>query len=138
MSMIIGKLYGILTLVNTHNCSANIAARNEYPVTPEWHEGVLVNHKASATCKNGHRVEWGTRKGQVRKLFGGTKRCGMGRFEQFYGDGRTALISFDDDSWEAVRCMSCGAVFAATTCEECGIEVPVSAFKKKGFFAKLS
>jgi len=34
-----------------------------------------VNHKATATCTNGHTVEWGSCKGQVKKLFGGTREC---------------------------------------------------------------
>ena len=96
-----------------------------------------MNHKATATCPNGHTVEWGSCKRQVKKLFGGTKECGMKRFEQIYSDGRTTVVSFGNDRWNAVRCMSCGTVFEATTCSQCGGSVPVSAFEKKGFFAKL-
>jgi hypothetical protein len=98
-----------------------------------------VNHKAKATCSNGHTFEWGACKGQVKKLFGGTKECGMKRFEQIYSDGRApATVSFDGDRWNAVRCMSCGTVFTSTRCATCGVEVPVSSFEKKGFYAKLS
>lgn len=97
-----------------------------------------MNHKATATCSNGHTTEWGSCKGQVKKLFGGTKECGMKRFEQIYSDGRAATVSFDKDRWNAVRCMSCGTVFTITHCATCGVEVPVPAFEKKGFFANLS
>ena len=97
-----------------------------------------MNHKATAQCKNGHIVEWGRCKGQVKKLFGGLKECGMARFEQIYSDGSTATVSFDKRPWDAVRCMSCGATFTSTRCSQCGLEVPVSAFEKKGMLAKLS
>ncbi len=96
-----------------------------------------MNTDASAPCQNGHTGEWGSWKGQGKKLFGGTKECGMKRFEQIYSDGRTTVVSFRNDRWNAVRCMSCGTVFDASVCSQCGVSVPVSAFEKKGFFAKL-
>jgi hypothetical protein len=96
-----------------------------------------MNHKATATCRNGHKIEWGPCKGKVKKLFGGVKDCGMKRFEQIYSDGRTATVSFDDQPWNAVRCMSCNTVFTHTTCPQCGVEIPVSSFEKKGLFSKL-
>jgi hypothetical protein len=96
-----------------------------------------MNHKASATCKNGHHVEWGTCKGKVKKLFGGEKECGMRGFEQVYADGRTTTVSFGNDPWNAVLCKSCNTLFTYSICPECGIEIPVSSFEKKGLFAKL-
>ena len=96
-----------------------------------------MNHKASATCKNGHTFEWGSCTTQVKKLLGGSKECGSKGFEQIYGDGRTATVSFDSDAWTAVRCVGCKGVFTSKKCPTCGVEVPVTAFKKKGLFAKL-
>lgn len=96
-----------------------------------------MNHKASATCANGHTVEWGPCKGQVKKLFGSTKECGMKGFEQVYADGPELTVSFGRDRWIAVRCTSCGAKFDAKPCPICGVVIPVSAFEKKGLFAKL-
>jgi hypothetical protein len=96
-----------------------------------------MNHKATAKCKNGHTLEWGSCRGEVKKLFGGTKTCGMKAFDQIYSDGSRATVSFDDRRWNAVQCRSCHAVFTSTTCPQCGAEVPVTAFEKKGLFAKL-
>ena len=96
-----------------------------------------MNHKASATCKNGHTVEWGSCTAQVKRVFGGTKECGSKGFEQIYGSGRTATVSFDSDAWTEVRCVGCKGVFNSKKCPTCGDEIPVTAFKKKGLFAKL-
>jgi hypothetical protein len=96
-----------------------------------------MNHKASATCKNGHTVEWGSCTAPVKKMFGGTKVCGSKGFEQFYDDGHTATVSFDNEVWSAVRCLGCGAVFMSRQCPTCSDTVPVSAFRKKGLLAKL-
>jgi hypothetical protein len=96
-----------------------------------------MNHKATAACPQGHTFEWGPCKGQIKKLFGGTRNCGMKGFEQIYSDRPTATVSFDDERWNAVRCTSCGSVFTAVQCPQCGIDVPASAFQKKGLFAKL-
>jgi len=96
-----------------------------------------MNHIALATCSNGayHRV--GSCTAQVKKLFGGTKECGSKGFEQIYGDGRTATVSFDSESWTAIRCVGCKGVFTSKKCPTCGVEIPATAFKKKGLFAKL-
>jgi len=96
-----------------------------------------MNHKATATCRQGHTFEWGSCRGQVKKLFGGIKTCGMKGFEQIYSDGRTTTVSFGDEPWDAARCTTCGSVFTSTTCSQCGVEVPVTAFHKKGLFARL-
>lgn len=96
-----------------------------------------MNHKASAKCKNGHTVEWGKCTAPVKKFFGGTKACGSRSFEQFYDDGRVATVSFDKESWSAVRCLGCKGVFMNRKCQHCGDSVPVSEFKKKGLLAKL-
>lgn len=96
-----------------------------------------MNHKASGRCSNGHAFQWGTCKTQVSKLFGGTKTCGSKGFEQIYGDGSTLTASFGDTPFIAVRCVGCRTEVKSTTCPECGIAVPVSAFKKEGFLAKL-
>ncbi len=96
-----------------------------------------MNHKASATCPNGHEFEWGQCEGEVKKMFGGTKQCGAKLFEQVYADGSSQTVSFDDRSWIAVECVRCHAIFESKACPECGEEVPVTEFKKKGFFSKL-
>lgn len=96
-----------------------------------------MNHKASAKCANGHTVEWGSCRGQVKRLLGGTKECGMKAFDQIYSDGSRTTVSFDDRRWNAVQCRSCHTVFTSTTCPQCGVEVPVTAFEKKGFLANL-
>ena len=97
-----------------------------------------MNHKASAKCPSGHTVEWGTCTALVKKMFGGgTKVCGSKGFEQFYDDGRTATVSFDNQVWSAVRCLGCKGIFMSRQCPTCGTSVPVSAFRKKGLHAKL-
>jgi hypothetical protein len=96
-----------------------------------------MNHKATATCKNGHKVEWETCKAKVKKLFGGEKDCGMRGFEQIYADGRSTTVSFGNEPWNAILCKSCNTVFTHSVCPQCGVEIPVSAFEKKGLFAKL-
>ena len=96
-----------------------------------------MNHRASAKCKNGHTLEWGSCTAPVKKRFGGTKVCGSKGFEQFYDDGRTAIVSFDKEAWSAVRCLGCKGIFMSMKCPACGETVPVSAFKKKGLLAKL-
>ncbi len=62
----------------------------------------------------------------------------MARFEQIYSDGSTTTVSFDKTPWVAVRCMSCGSTFTSTKCQQCGVNVPVTAFEKSGLWAKLS
>src|SRR5437879_1595188 len=96
-----------------------------------------MNHKASARCQNGHSLEWGSCRAEVKKLFGGTKTCGSKGFEQIYSDGKTLTVSFDSRRWNAVRCIGCKTVFNSTTCPQCGVEVPATAFEKKGFMANL-
>ncbi len=96
-----------------------------------------MNHKATAPCKNGHAVVWGSCTAQVKRLFGGSKECRSKGFEQLYGNGRTATISFDDEPWTAVRCVGCKTVFTSTRCPTCGEEIPVSAFRKAGVVANL-
>jgi hypothetical protein len=96
-----------------------------------------MNHKASAKCKSGHTVEWGSCMALVKRMFGGTKVCGSRGFEQFYDDGRTATVSFDKEAWSAVRCLGCKGIFMSRKCPTCGESVPVSAFRKKGLLAKL-
>ena len=96
-----------------------------------------MNHKASARCANGHQLEWGSCKAEVKKLFGGTKECGSKGFEQIYGDGSRLSVSFDDRPFIAVQCVGCKTVFRSTTCPACGVEVPVSLFRKKGLLANL-
>lgn len=96
-----------------------------------------MNHKASATCKNGHSFEFGSCGAPVSKLLGGTKPCGCNAFEQTYGDGRTSTVSFDNTPWMEARCLKCHVVHTSRSCPNCGDAVPVSAFKKKGLWAKL-
>jgi hypothetical protein len=96
-----------------------------------------MNHKATATCPQGHTVEWGSCKGHVKKLFGGIKICGMKGFEQIYSDGHMTTVSFGNDPWDPVRCTTCGSVFTSTNWPQCGVGVPVTAFHKKGLFARL-
>jgi hypothetical protein len=96
-----------------------------------------MNNKATATCQNGHTFEWGSCKAEVKKLFGGTKICGAKGFEQIYADRAPLTVSFDDEPWEAVRCAGCGSMFTSANCPECGIEVPVTAFRKTGLLARL-
>jgi hypothetical protein len=96
-----------------------------------------MNYKASATCNNGHPVEWGSCTSVVKKRFGGTKTCGSKGFEQLYDSGRTAIVSFDKETWSAVRCLGCDAIFMSRKCPICDESVPVTAFRKKGLLAKL-
>lgn len=96
-----------------------------------------MNHKASATCRNGHTFEFGECRAQKQRLFGGTKPCGSKAFEQLYADGSALTVSFDDRPWEAVRCIGCKTLYKTTKCPHCDDQVPVHAFKKKGIFAKL-
>lgn len=96
-----------------------------------------MNDKASAQCKNGHSLEWGPCRAVVKKLFGGTKTCGSKGFEQIYADGTALTASFGDQPFVRVRCVGCKTEYTSTKCPECGVDVSVSVFKKKGFFAKL-
>ena len=96
-----------------------------------------MNHKATAQCKNGHSLEWGSCKAEVKKLFGGTKVCGSKGFEQLYADGTVLTVSFGNAPWVKVRCVGCKTEFASTKCPQCGVEVPVSAFGKKGLTARM-
>ncbi|MBZ5622972.1 MAG: hypothetical protein LAQ69_30195 [Acidobacteriia bacterium] len=96
-----------------------------------------MNHKASALCENGHTVEWGRCTALVKKWFGRARACGSKGFEQLYDDGRTATVSFDQEAWSAVRCFGCRGIFMSKNCPTCGVRVPVTAFKKKGLYAKL-
>jgi hypothetical protein len=97
-----------------------------------------MNHKASAECKNGHSFEFGSCSAQVKKLFGGTKDCSCKRFEQIYNDGRTTIVSFDNMPWNAVVCLECKTEHTSRPCPHCGEILPITAFKKKGLFSKLS
>jgi len=96
-----------------------------------------MNHKAAAKCSNGHTFEWGKCKAEIKGFFGGTKECGSKLFEQIYDDGSTLTVSFDNREWNAVRCVRCRAVYRTAKCPQCGEDVPVSAFEKKGLWAKL-
>src|SRR5688500_8641101 len=96
-----------------------------------------MNSGASATCKNGHTFQFGSCGAPVAKLFGGQKPCGCNAFEQTYADGRTTTVSFDNEPWVEVRCVKCHVVHQSRNCPTCGEDVPVSAFRKKGLFAKL-
>jgi hypothetical protein len=96
-----------------------------------------MNHAATATCRNGHTFQFGSCGAPVQKLFGGIKACSCGMFEQTYADGRTTTVSFGNDPWVEVRCIKCHVVYTSRQCPTCGENVPVSAFKKKGLFAKL-
>lgn len=95
-----------------------------------------MNHKASAECKNGHSFEFGSCNAQVKKVFG-IKTCGCNAFEQTNTRGHTTTVSFGDEPWIEVRCMKCKTVYTSRPCPRCGEEVPMSAFKKKGLWAKL-
>ena len=96
-----------------------------------------MNSSASATCKNGHTFQFGSCGAPVSKLFGGTKPCDCKGFEQIYADGRITTVSFGNDPWIEVRCVKCHVVYDNRSCPTCGEVVPVSAFRKKGLFAKL-
>jgi hypothetical protein len=96
-----------------------------------------MNSSASATCKNGHTFQFGSCGAPVQKLFGGTKPCGCGAFEQIYADGRITTVSFGNEPWVEVRCVKCHVVYAHRNCPTCQEAVPVSSFRKKGLFAKL-
>jgi hypothetical protein len=96
-----------------------------------------MNHKASAVCKNGHSFEFGSCGSPVEKLFGGVRACSCNAFEQIYGDRTTTTVSFDDTPWTAVRCLKCKAVHDSRSCPICSETVPITAFKKKGLWAKL-
>ncbi len=65
-----------------------------------------MNNKATAQCSNGHSFEFGSYDAQVNKLFGilGTENCGCKTFEQIYADGRTTMVSFDNEPWIEVCC----------------------------------
>ena len=82
-----------------------------------------MNHKASATCPNGHKVEFGTCQMEVNKLFGGTKICNSKGYVE---------LSVDE-----VQCIGCKTVYTHKTCPQCGAKILISQFRKKGFFAKL-
>ena len=96
-----------------------------------------MNHKAVATCPNGHIVNWGVCETQVKKMFGGTKNCGCKLFEQIYADGSRLTVSFDNRQWNAVQCIKCKEIFDNKKCPECNEEIHVTEFKKKGFISKL-
>jgi hypothetical protein len=82
-----------------------------------------MNHKASATCPNGHVVEFGPCQIEVKRLFGGTKACGSKGYVEL--------------SQDAVECQGCKTVIQAKTCPVCNASIPIAAFQKKGIFAKL-
>lgn len=82
-----------------------------------------MNHKAVATCSNGHTFEFGICQVEVKKMFGGTKLCASKGFEEI-GNGQ-------------VQCVGCNTIYSSKPCPECGEEVPITNFKSKGLFAKL-
>ena len=96
-----------------------------------------MNSKAIGRCSNGHTFAWGACRREKKKLFGGTKVCGSHGFEQIYAGGSRLAVSFDDRQWVEVQCVGCKTISKSTTCPECGVEVPVHAFRKKGLAANL-
>lgn len=82
-----------------------------------------MNHKASATCPNGHAVEFGPCQIEVKKMFGGTKTCGSKGYVEL--------------SQDEVQCQGCKTIIEAKSCPVCNASIPVAAFQKKGIFAKL-
>jgi hypothetical protein len=82
-----------------------------------------MNHKATASCPNGHNSELGQCDNEVKKFFGGTKVCGS--------KGYTEL------SKDEIQCVGCKIIYNTKKCSVCGVEIPVSGFQKKGVFAKL-
>jgi len=82
-----------------------------------------MNHKAVATCSNGHTFEFGPCQAEVKKFFGGTKICGSKGYEEINSD--------------EVQCIGCKLIYTYKTCPNCNAEVPIASFKKKGLYAKL-
>ncbi len=82
-----------------------------------------MNHKASATCPNGHAVELGQCQMEVKKFFGGTKVCGS--------------KAYDELSSAEIQCLGCKMIYDFKTCPQCGAKIPISRFERKGIFAKL-
>ena len=97
-----------------------------------------MNNKASSQCRNGYSFEFGACGAPIKKLIGGTKRCGCRRFEQVYAYGQTSIVSFDNSPFEAVLCLACKAQHTSRQCPTCGDMVPMTAFRKTGLWAKLS
>ncbi len=82
-----------------------------------------MNHKAEATCPNGHIVELGVCTMKKKKFFGGEKVCGSKGYIE---------ISPDE-----IQCVGCKTIYSYKLCPICNAEIPISAFQKKSFFSKL-
>jgi len=81
-----------------------------------------VNHKASAKCSKGHDVEFGSCQAEVKGLLG-TRTCGCKLFD----------VTPDGEA----TCVKCGTNCKSRSCPVCNEKIPISDFKKKGFWAKL-
>jgi len=82
-----------------------------------------MNHKATAVCSKGHKVEFGSCQAQRNKLFGGIKVCGSKGYVQ--------------PSQNEVQCVNCRLIYSSKRCPTCGVDIPVSHFKKESLFSKL-
>lgn len=82
-----------------------------------------MNHKAEATCHNGHKVELGVCTGKKKSFFSGEKDCGSKGYIEI--------------SSNEIQCIGCKTYYTYKLCPTCNVEIPILQFKKKSFLSKL-
>jgi hypothetical protein len=82
-----------------------------------------MNHKAEATCHNGHKVELGVCTETKKSFFGGEKECGSKGYIEL--------------SANEIQCIGCKAIYTYKICPICKVQIPILEFKKKSLFSKL-
>ncbi len=80
-------------------------------------------HKARATCKNGHTVEFGPCNKEFTKFFLFKSVCTSTDHE---------VVSADE-----IQCQQCKTIHMARLCKKCGEYVPVAKFNQKTQFERL-
>jgi len=85
--------------------------------------GTIMIHKATATCSNGHTVEFGTCDKETTKFFFLKSNCTSQELEVL--------------SRHEIQCKKCKAIHMARPCRKCNDHVPVEKFKQQTDFEKL-
>lgn len=80
-------------------------------------------HKARATCKNGHTVEFGPCNREIRKYFIIRSVC---------TSTDHAVVSADE-----IQCRSCNAIHHSRPCPQCNELIPVAQFKQRRQIERL-
>lgn len=75
-----------------------------------------MDYKAFATCTNGHRIEFGSCRAEIKNYDGKSIRCVSTRYLQI--------------SPHEVQCVSCKNVYRTKTCPVCNTAIPVKNFRR--------